>query len=61
MTSQPTKDVDMQTRSLAAPGATIAYDVRGELAGATPERPVLVMVGSPIEASGFTTLAKYFT
>lgn len=61
MTGQPTKDVDMQTHSVDAPGARITYDVRGRLADATPERPVLMMVGSPMDATGFTTLATYFT
>ena len=61
MTSQPSTEMDMQSRTLDAPGASITYDVRGDLTGATPERPVLVMVGSPMEASGFMTLATYFT
>lgn len=39
----------------------ITYDVHGDLAGATPERPVLVLVGSPMDASGFGTLAGHFT
>ena len=55
MTSQPSTEMDMQSRTLDAPGASITYDVRGDLTGATPERPVLVMVGSPMEASGFMT------
>jgi pimeloyl-ACP methyl ester carboxylesterase len=53
--------MDMQTHTLDAPGATITYDVRGDLTDVTPDRPVLVMVGSPMESSGFTTLATYFT
>jgi len=53
--------MDMQSRTLDAPGASITYDVRGDLTGATPEHPVLVMVGSPMQASGFMTLATYFT
>ncbi len=28
MTSQPTTEMDMQTHTLDAPGATITYDVR---------------------------------
>jgi pimeloyl-ACP methyl ester carboxylesterase len=61
VTSQPTTEMDMQTHTLDAPGATITYDVRGDLTDATPDRPVLVMVGSPMGSSGFTTLATYFT
>src|SRR5450759_773619 len=53
--------MDMQTHTLAAPGATISYDVRGDLIDATPDRPVLMMVGSPMTSSGFTTLATHFT
>jgi pimeloyl-ACP methyl ester carboxylesterase len=61
VTSQPTTAMDMQTHTLAAPGATISYDVRGDLIDATPDRPVLMMVGSPMTSSGFTTLATHFT
>ena len=39
----------------------IHVDVRGDLADATPRRPVLVMFGSPMDASGFGTLAAHFT
>ena len=61
MTSHPTTEMDMQTHTLDAPGAIITYDVRGDLTDATPDCPVLVMVGSPMDSSGFTTLATYFT
>jgi pimeloyl-ACP methyl ester carboxylesterase len=47
------------TRSLEAPGANLAYDVRGPLPTADG-RPPLFMVGAPMDASGFTTLASYF-
>ncbi|GII99741.1 pimeloyl-ACP methyl ester carboxylesterase [Sediminihabitans luteus] len=43
--------------SLEAPGATIAYDVHGDLASATPERPVLLAIGSPMAAGGFAEIA----
>jgi len=39
----------------------ITYDVRGDLASATDQKPVLFMFGSPMDASGFGTLAGYFT
>lgn len=45
------------TRSFDAPGATIAYDVHGESDGSTP----LLLIGSPMSADGFTTLASHFT
>lgn len=35
----------------------ITYDVHGNLAEATPERPVLLAVGSPMDAGGFLALA----
>ncbi|GAA1253227.1 alpha/beta hydrolase [Pseudonocardia aurantiaca] len=47
----------LTTRTLDAPGATITYDVRGELGDATP----LLLIGSPMDAAGFTTLAGHFT
>lgn len=52
---------DMRTHFVQAPGARIAYDVRGDLTGAAADRPVLVMLGSPMDATGFTSLAGYFT
>ena len=44
------------TQTLDVPGATLTYDVRGDLAN----RPVLLMFGSPMAASGFPTLASHF-
>lgn len=38
----------------------ITYDVRGDLTDGTPGRPVLMIIGSPMDASGFTTLAGHF-
>ncbi|WP_219419203.1 alpha/beta fold hydrolase [Pseudonocardia nigra] len=45
------------TRTLDAPAATITYDVRGTLGNGTP----LLLIGSPMDAQGFTTLAGHFT
>ena len=45
--------------TLEVPGATIAYDVLGSLS-ADDGRPPLLMVGQPMDASGFGTLASYF-
>jgi pimeloyl-ACP methyl ester carboxylesterase len=39
----------------------ITYDVHGNLADAGPDRPVLMIIGSPMDASGFGTLASHFT
>jgi pimeloyl-ACP methyl ester carboxylesterase len=47
----------ISTHTLAAPGATITYDMRGTLGDGVP----LLLVGSPMGAEGFTTLAGHFT
>ncbi len=47
-----------KTQTLDLPGATLTYDVRE--AGSATTEPVLLIIGSPMEASGFTTLAGYF-
>jgi pimeloyl-ACP methyl ester carboxylesterase len=49
------------THTLDVPGARLTYDVRGDLDAATPDRPALFMVGSPMGAAGFGTLAGHFT
>lgn len=49
----------MKTRTLETSGADIVYDVRGPLPAAGG-RPPLFMIGQPMDASGFTTLASYF-
>jgi pimeloyl-ACP methyl ester carboxylesterase len=46
------------THTLAAPGAVLHYDVRSS--DSTTE-PVLLLIGSPMGASGFGTLAGHFT
>ena len=46
-----------KTHTLDAPGATITYDVREAETG---DAPVLLLIGSPMTADGFTTLAGYF-
>lgn len=48
----------IQTRTLEVPGATLTFDVRGPL---PPElAPVLLMIGQPMTADGFATLASHF-
>jgi pimeloyl-ACP methyl ester carboxylesterase len=47
------------TKTLDAPGAVLTYDIRRADAGASPA-PVLVMIGSPMGAGGFVTLAGHF-
>jgi pimeloyl-ACP methyl ester carboxylesterase len=48
----------LSTHTLQVPGAALAYDVRGPLP--TTGRPPLLMVGQPMDASGFATLAGHF-
>jgi pimeloyl-ACP methyl ester carboxylesterase len=45
------------TRTLEVPGATLTYDVRG---GGGGDDLVLFLVGSPMGAAGFGTLASHF-
>lgn len=47
------------THTLAVDGATLTYDVRPAEAGSSPA-PVLLLIGSPMGAGGFTTLASHF-
>jgi pimeloyl-ACP methyl ester carboxylesterase len=49
-----------RTFRLETPEATLVYDVRGPVPP-TDGRPPLMLVGAPMDASGFTTLASYFT
>ena len=48
---------DAKPDTLDAPGATIHYDVRSNDAGT---EPVLLLIGSPMGAAGFVTLAGHF-
>src|SRR2546428_13211513 len=49
----------MTTHILDTAAADIAYDVHGPLPTAGG-RPPLFMIGQPMDANGFTTLASYF-
>jgi pimeloyl-ACP methyl ester carboxylesterase len=51
--------MESTTRHLETPEVTLAYDVRGPLPTADG-RPPLMMVGSPMDARGFATLAGLF-
>jgi pimeloyl-ACP methyl ester carboxylesterase len=46
------------THTLEVPGAVLTYDVRS---GGAADSTVLLMIGSPMGAAGFGTLAGYFT
>ena len=45
------------TRTLQAAGATLTYDVRP---GSSTDEPPLFLIGSPMGASGFTSLSSHF-
>ncbi len=47
-----------ETHTLDAPGAVLHYDVRGNDAST---QPVLLLIGSPMGATGFGALAGHFT
>src|SRR6516164_9428407 len=47
-----------KTHTLDAPGAVLHYDVRSNDAST---EPVLLLIGSPMGAAGFATLAGHFT
>ena len=47
-----------RTKTLKVPGGTITYDVHGPLP--TTGRPPLLMIGQPMGAAGFATLASHF-
>lgn len=49
----------MKTHTLETAGADIVYDLEGPLPTADG-RPPLFMIGQPMDASGFRTLASYF-
>lgn len=49
---------NVETRTVDAPGAKITYDVHGDL---EPGTRVLMLVGSPMDATGFASLVKQFT
>lgn len=49
---------DPQTRTLDVPGAVLTYDVRSS---GSAGQPALLIIGSPMGASGFVTLAGHFT
>ncbi|SOC55729.1 Pimeloyl-ACP methyl ester carboxylesterase [Ornithinimicrobium cerasi] len=50
---------EASSRAVETPGATIVYDVQGPLPPAD-DRPPLLMIGQPMDASGFRTLASFF-
>jgi pimeloyl-ACP methyl ester carboxylesterase len=53
-----TETMNKTTHTLNVPGARLTYDVRAN--PSSPE-PVLLLIGNPMGASGFPTLASHFT
>ncbi|MFF2556931.1 alpha/beta fold hydrolase [Nocardia sp. NPDC058058] len=51
---------ETKTYTVEAPGAVITYDVRQPETGSAGDQPVLMVVGSPMDASGFGSLAARF-
>lgn len=52
---------DPTTRTVGSGAETVTYDVRGDPGAASEDRPVLLIVGGPMDATGFGTLAGHFT
>jgi uncharacterized protein YndB with AHSA1/START domain/pimeloyl-ACP methyl ester carboxylesterase len=52
------RSTKMTTHTLDVPGATLSYDVRRNDAST---EPILVLIGSPMGAAGFGTLAQHFS
>lgn len=48
------------THTLDLPGVSLTYDIRGDLADATADRPALLLIANPMGASGFPSLAGHF-
>lgn len=46
------------THTITAPGANLTYDVRS---GGSPDSTPLFLIGSPMGAAGFETLARHFS
>jgi pimeloyl-ACP methyl ester carboxylesterase len=53
-----TSTTQMTTHTLNVPGATLTYDVRRNHAST---EPILLLIGSPMGAAGFGTLAQHFS
>jgi pimeloyl-ACP methyl ester carboxylesterase len=58
-----TTTTQVTTHTLDVPGATLTYDVRYEdiNTGDASTEPILLLIGFPMGAAGFGTLAKHFT
>jgi pimeloyl-ACP methyl ester carboxylesterase len=50
----------IETHTLDVPGVGLSYDIRPASGGDSDRRPLLI-VGSPMDAAGFVTLASHFS
>jgi pimeloyl-ACP methyl ester carboxylesterase len=50
--------IEPESHTLEVPGAVLTYDVRRN---ASSTDPILLLIGSPMGAAGFATLAQHFT
>ena len=53
-----TRATQLTTHTLDVPGATLAYDVRGN---DSSTEPILLLIGAPMGAAGFGTLSQHFS
>jgi pimeloyl-ACP methyl ester carboxylesterase len=51
--------IEPRTQTMDLPGATLTYDIREPEAESA--EPVVLMIGAPMDASGFTSLAGHFS
>jgi pimeloyl-ACP methyl ester carboxylesterase len=58
MTEQNAQTADLETQTLDVPGARLTYDIR-EAEGESTE-PTLLLIGQPMDARGFVSLASHF-
>lgn len=52
---------EIETRVLEVPGARLRYDLRGDLSAPGAAGRAVFLIGSPMDAVGFGTLAGYLT
>ncbi|MBL0748756.1 alpha/beta fold hydrolase [Nocardioides baculatus] len=57
MTTERTTEATRTPGTVAVSGAVLSYTVIGDLADATPEAPPLLLGGSPMDSTGFGSLA----
>ncbi|MET0837823.1 MAG: alpha/beta hydrolase [Marmoricola sp.] len=53
-------ELTITTHTVGSGADSITYDIRGDLSAATTDRPVLFLIGSPMDAVGFGSLASHF-